>query len=193
MRVNLLEYAEVRPDGSKTSWSWVTDLPLDEATVFHVMRAARSRWRIEIETFNTLKNHSYEFEHNFGHGEKNLSSVFATMCLLAFLIDQIQEHCCVLFKQAKRYQERKLYLWREPGYCFGKVKMPDWETFWRILATPGLSIEADSILDKSALDSYESGRHASDCARTRFLNVKENRPDRHASLAGPVRRCACGR
>ncbi|MDE0307397.1 MAG: hypothetical protein OXI87_21330 [Albidovulum sp.] len=153
VRVNLLEYAEVRPDGSKTGWSWAADLPLDEATVFHVMRAARSRWRIENETFNTLKNHGYEFEHNFGHGEKNLSSVFATLCLLAFLIDQIQEHCCALFKKAKRYQERKLYLWRELRYCFGKVKMQDWETLWHILATPGLSIEAESILDKSALDS----------------------------------------
>ena len=33
---------------------------------------------VENETFNTLKNQGYQLEHNFGHGTKNLSTVFAT-------------------------------------------------------------------------------------------------------------------
>jgi hypothetical protein len=41
------------------------------------MRGGRARWKIENETFNTLKNQDYQFEHNFGHGNKNLSVVFA--------------------------------------------------------------------------------------------------------------------
>ena len=53
------------------------------------MRAGRARWRIENETFNSLKNQGYEFEHNFGHGEKNLATVFAALMMLAFAIDQI--------------------------------------------------------------------------------------------------------
>jgi hypothetical protein len=28
------------------------------------------------ETFNTLKNQGYHIEHNYGHGEKNLSMMF---------------------------------------------------------------------------------------------------------------------
>ena len=60
------------------------------------MRAGRARWKIENETFNTLKNQDYCFEHNFGHGEKNLSTVFAFLMMLAFLIDQIQQRCCKL-------------------------------------------------------------------------------------------------
>ena len=35
----------------------------------------------------TLKNQGYCFEHNFGHGEKNLSTVFAFLMMLAFLPD----------------------------------------------------------------------------------------------------------
>lgn len=54
------------------------------------MRAGRARWRIENETFNRLKNQGYHFEHNFGQGHKHLSSVFAQMMVLAFLIDQIE-------------------------------------------------------------------------------------------------------
>ena len=37
------------------------------------MKAGRSRWKIENETFNTLKNLGYHFEHNYGHGEDHLA------------------------------------------------------------------------------------------------------------------------
>ncbi|MDE0114653.1 MAG: hypothetical protein OXN84_20515 [Albidovulum sp.] len=75
------------------------------------VRAARSRWSIENETLNTLKNHGCEFECNFGKGEKYLSSVFASLCLPAFLIDQIQEHCCPQFKMAKSEQNSRTGLY----------------------------------------------------------------------------------
>ncbi|MDE0114461.1 MAG: hypothetical protein OXN84_19505 [Albidovulum sp.] len=61
VRAHLPVCAEERPDGSKSSWSRAADLPLDEAAAFRAVRAARSRWRIENETLNTLKNHDCEF------------------------------------------------------------------------------------------------------------------------------------
>jgi hypothetical protein len=54
------------------------------------MRGGRARWKIENETFNTLKNQGYEFEHNYGHGHKNLSVNLAYLMMLAFLVDQAQ-------------------------------------------------------------------------------------------------------
>ena len=87
-RVNFLEYWETRPNGTKRHFSWVTDLPIDESNLMDPMRAGRARWRIENETFNTLKNQGYGFEHNYGHGEKHLATVFAYLTMLAFLIDQ---------------------------------------------------------------------------------------------------------
>jgi hypothetical protein len=54
------------------------------------MRGGRARWKIENETFNTLKNQGYEFEHNYGHGYKNLSVNLAFLMMLAFLVDQAQ-------------------------------------------------------------------------------------------------------
>ena len=53
---------------------------------------------IENETFNTLKNQGYNFEHNYGHGEQHLSVVFAMLMMLAFLVDQAQQLCCALFQ-----------------------------------------------------------------------------------------------
>ena len=66
------------------------------------MRGGRARWKIENETFNTLKNQGYHFEHNYGHGKKNLPVVLAMVMLLAFfLVDQAQQRCCPLFQAAR--------------------------------------------------------------------------------------------
>jgi len=87
--VNLLFYRQTTPKGEIKIMTWITDFKLTQENVFTVMQGGRSRWKIENETFNTLKNQGYEFEHNFGHGKKNLSHVFAMLMLLAFTIDHM--------------------------------------------------------------------------------------------------------
>lgn len=102
-RVNVLCYTEEKPNGKKQTFSWVTQLPLTEKNVYEVMRAGRARWRIENETFNTLKNQGYNFEHNYGHGYKNLCSVMTMLMTLAFLIDQVQQLCCKSYQKARKH------------------------------------------------------------------------------------------
>ena len=47
------------------------------------------------------------------HGYKNLSTVFAMLMMLAFLIDQTEQLCCGLFQGAlKQSRSKKTYLWR---------------------------------------------------------------------------------
>ncbi len=118
LEVNFLEYWETRPNGTKRHLSWVTDLPIDESNLMDLTRAGRARWRIENETFNTLKNHGYGFEHNYGHGGKHLATVFAFLMMLAFLIDQVQQRCCALFRAAKAKAGRAAYFWEKlRGLC----------------------------------------------------------------------------
>ena len=74
------------------------------------MRAGRG-WKVENETFNTLKNQGYNLEHNYGHGEKNLSVVLAMLMMLAFLVDQSQQACCPLFQAAWKKRGTKCSLW----------------------------------------------------------------------------------
>ena len=97
VRVNFIEYWEMS-DNKGQHFSWVTDLRVNKRNVFHLMRGGRARWKIENETFNTLKNQGYNFEHNYGHGEQHLSVVFAMLMMLAFLVDQTQQLCCALFQ-----------------------------------------------------------------------------------------------
>jgi len=75
----------------KESNSWVTDIPVSEENIRELVRGGRCRWKIENETFNTLKNQGYHIEHNFGHGKKNLSMNFFLLNLLAFFTHQILE------------------------------------------------------------------------------------------------------
>jgi hypothetical protein len=110
-RINVIEYWEEKTNGKKQHFAWVTDIPVTKDNVYQLMRGGRARWKIENETFNTLKNQGYQFEHNFGHGNKNLSTVFALLMMLAFLIDQIQQKCCAVFKAAWETAGSKRALW----------------------------------------------------------------------------------
>ena len=55
LEVNVLDYWETKPNGKRQHFPWVTDLPANRDTAMKIMRAGRARWRIENETFNTLK------------------------------------------------------------------------------------------------------------------------------------------
>jgi hypothetical protein len=112
LRVNFLQYIEYGADGhERKKFSWVTDLMITEDNASHLVRGGRSRWRVENETFNTLKNQGYGFEHNYGHGKINLSVVFAMLMMLAFLVDQTQELCCPLFQAVHKKLGSRRAVW----------------------------------------------------------------------------------
>jgi len=109
--VNVLEYWEVHPNGKIQYFSWITDFVLTPDNVYHIMRGGRARWKIENETFNTLKNQGHHMEHNYGHGEQHLSVVLMLMMMLAFLVDQTQQLCCPVFQAALGKLKTKRHLW----------------------------------------------------------------------------------
>ena len=128
--VNYLDYWEVKDGKQIYSHQWITDIELTRENVNSVMRAGRARWKVENETFNTLKNLGYNLEHNYGHGEKYLATVFATLMMLAFLVDQVQEHICVLFKAARGMFYSRTALWEEMRGLFRGFFIKCWEDFW---------------------------------------------------------------
>jgi hypothetical protein len=117
VRVNFIEYWEIGPHKVQ-HFSWVTDLRVSKRNVYHLMRGGRARWKIENETFNTLKNQGYHFEHNYGHGEQHLSVVFAMLMMLAFLVDQAQQLCCALFQAVWAKLGSKRLLWERMRALF---------------------------------------------------------------------------
>ncbi len=79
VRVNFIEYWGYSIKTNKTTYhnSWITDFTLTKENAYTIMRGGRARWKIENETFNTLKNQGYHLGHNFGLN--NITNVFFAM------------------------------------------------------------------------------------------------------------------
>lgn len=135
MEVNYFECTVRDKNGKITGYfSWITDLPITPDNVYQLCKGGRARWHIENETFNTLKNQGYHFEHNFGHGYKHLSHVFGLLMFLAFFIDQAQQRCCALFQAALKRAKNKKRLWRKLISLLTEFYIQSWEDVWTWIA-----------------------------------------------------------
>jgi len=86
LMVNWLDITITKKSGEALYHNaFITDHQITQENVASVAVSGRCRWKIENENNNTLKTKGYHLEHNFGHGQKYLSSLFATMNILAFL------------------------------------------------------------------------------------------------------------
>ena len=135
-RVNVIEYWEEDAKGKLQHFTWITRLNINNDNVYDLMRAARARWKIENETFNTLKNQGYNFEHNYGHGNNNLCSNFTMLMMLAFLIDQVLLLSGDLFKKVKEKYKRWYALFEKIRQLFLCIVWDSWEQFLELLLHP---------------------------------------------------------
>ena len=149
LRINFLEYWEIKPKKTQ-HFTWVTDFQISTENTYELMRGGRARWKIENETFNTLKNQGYHFEHNFGHGKENLSANFALIMMLAFLVDQVQQHCCHLFQAAWKKVKRKKYLWEEIRSKFSEYDVDSMEQILKMIAFGHKKMRASDLLDDTS-------------------------------------------
>lgn len=146
--VNFLEYWEIDKKGKILHFAWVTDITLKEENLETMVAGGRAKWKIENETFNTLKNQGYHFEHNFGHGKKNLSVVFAFLMLLAFLVDQIQQLSCGLFQAVWKKLGTKVLLWEIMRNHFKMLVLPSMENLFKAILY-GVKVEHKILGDTS--------------------------------------------
>lgn len=124
--------------GKKVTYhnSWITDIQVDKSNVVEMVRAGRARWKIENETFNTLKNQGYHLEHNFGHGQRYLSNNFFILNLLAFFIHQVLELCDLGYQHCRsKFSSRKEY-WNNLRAAIRMMLYRDFEHLLRHVADP---------------------------------------------------------
>ena len=97
--------------------AWATNHELNEQNVEEVAAGGRSRWKVENEGINILKNHGYNFKHNYGHGEQkggvlshkahthenyHLSNLLLSLLLLAFLFHTVLHLSCELYQAVRQ-------------------------------------------------------------------------------------------
>ena len=96
-------------------------------------RCARARWKIENETFNTLKNQGYHLEHNYGHGKLNLATNFAILTFIAFLVNQITQYLDTNFQKAKKACKTFKSLWEKVRMVFYLIPVKSMDAIYRFI------------------------------------------------------------
>ena len=90
MEVNWCELTSTCADGIVTyKNAFATNHEITGHNVAELVDAGRARWKVENENNNTLKTKGYHLSHNFGHGRQHLSTLLATLNLLAFLFHTV--------------------------------------------------------------------------------------------------------
>jgi len=84
-----------------------------------------------------LKNKEYQFEHNYGHGNKSLSNNFLQIMMLAFLIDQILEMADKRFIKMLEVLGKKKYLWEKLKSFYDIFVIENWDQFYQMIIDSG--------------------------------------------------------
>src|SRR5262249_1264924 len=111
--------------------AWFTDLEIDVDNVAQVVQMGRSRWKIENEQFNVHKNHGYELEHNYGHGQQTLAMVFYLLNLLAFIAHMILDRGDRLYQRCLATTSRR-ELWHTLRTAMRMILVESWAQMLRI-------------------------------------------------------------
>ncbi|HTO62629.1 MAG TPA: ISNCY family transposase [Bradyrhizobium sp.] len=115
--------------------AFVTSLPVNIANVAEIASCGRARWKIENESFNVLKNHGYELEHNFGHGENYLAMTLATLNMLAFAWHTVLDLIEPPWRKAREAAEKRTSFFAYLGTLTSFAVFPAWSDLLQALAT----------------------------------------------------------
>lgn len=108
--------------------AFATSLALDDNNVAEVVEAGRSRWKVENENNNTLKTKGYHFEHNYGHGQQHLSSLLASLIILAFLTHTVLEWMDDKYQLLRKKLPSRKRLFNDIRTLTSYLRFESWET-----------------------------------------------------------------
>jgi hypothetical protein len=132
--VNYFDYTETDlKSGTVYYSSWITDIQIRKTILEELVGVARSRWKVENQTFNTLKNQGYHLEHSYGHGKYNLATNFALLTFLAFLVDQMTQYFDIFFQKAWKERGTKTALWRKIREIFDLLPVASMNAIYRFI------------------------------------------------------------
>lgn len=135
IRTNYFEIEQFDAQGKRIYFNtWITDLDITDETIEELTSIGRCRWKVENETFNTLKNQGYHLEHSYGHGHKYLATNFMLLTFLAFCVDQIAQRIDKAFQKAWKYCKTKKKLWEKVRQVFDLLPCMSMNVIYRFIA-----------------------------------------------------------
>ncbi len=133
--VNWVELIVLREDTQQQMYhnTWVTNHAVTPDTVVALADAGRSRWKIENENNNVLKNHGYHLEHNFGHGQHHLSTLLFTLNLLAFLIHTAQQRVSLPYQLLRQNLSSRQKFFGDLRALTRYLRFESWDALFRFM------------------------------------------------------------
>jgi len=126
--------------------AWISDWKISEENVAGIVATGRCRWKIENENNNTLKTKGYHLEHNFGHGEKHLSSLLAAMNMLAHLTHTFLSHCDEAYRLIRAKLPTRKTFFDDVRALLRYMCFPSWEAMMDFMMR-GLEIGPYAVQD----------------------------------------------
>ena len=140
VKVQFVEVWERNAEGKELYHnSWVTDMDVTPKNVAEVVAIGRAKWKIENEHFNIHKNHGYHMEHNYGHGQQNLSGVFYYLNLVAYLVHIILERGDQGFQKARATVRSRVSFWHEMRTLMRRLVWESWASLMEFVGTEELA------------------------------------------------------
>lgn len=134
LAVNWLEIEIIDAAGKLTYRnSFITSLAVTHDNVAELAACGRARWKVENESFNVLKTKGYNLEHNFGHGNRNLAALLATMNLLAFAFHTLCDLTAKAWQKARQRIGTRKRFFQDLGAITGYLLFPNWAALIRTL------------------------------------------------------------
>lgn len=136
-RVNWCELTIRHPSTGELLYqnAFATNFHLSDLRVPQVIRAGRSRWKTENENHNTLKNHGYNLEHNFGHGQRFLAAFLLTLNLLAFLLHSVLQITDPLYQRIRAELGSRITFFSDLRTLTRYFLFSDWHTLLTFMAS----------------------------------------------------------
>jgi len=129
--------------------TWITNIDINEDNIHELVSIARSKWKVENEGFNILKNHNYEMEHNYGHGKENLAFNNFLLTLLAFLYHQAHELGYKQYKDLRVKKQTKKNFWDSLKAATRSILFDSWiDLISFLLEPPNEKLKFDPITRK---------------------------------------------
>ena len=138
LQVNWLEIVERNIKTNEIIYknTFVTSHNITDKNVAEIAEAGRTKWKIENENNNTLKTKGYNFEHNYGHGKKHLSSVLASLTVIAFLFHTILGLVDILYIRARQKNGSRVNFYNNVRAILMVMIFESWEHLMKVMSDP---------------------------------------------------------
>jgi hypothetical protein len=129
LSVNWCELTIEREDTGEQLYhnAFATNHLLTDQTVQPILIAGRTRWKVENENNNVLKNYGYHLEHNYGHGQQFLASVLIMLNLLAFLMHTVLDFSDVQYRRVREALVRRDTFFHDLRALTRYLYFTDWD------------------------------------------------------------------